>query len=138
MVSARLDSEDAVTVTPQGDETHLHVLDGHVFEELLATLGNDTQRMRSVYRKFVDSAANRLDEVRHQPVTGSAATFHALKGSAGMVGANRIAAVAARLQDAAPGLNEEARAAAIGELEAELETFRRALGVQLESLPPGR
>ena len=138
MVGARLDSEDAATVTPPGDEAHLHVLDTQVFEELLAALGNDTHRVRSVYRKFVDSAATRLDEVRHQPVTGSAATFHALKGSAGMVGANRLAAVAARLQDAAPGLTEESKAVAVGELEAELETFRRALGVQLESLPPGR
>ena len=132
-----MDSKDAATVTSQGDEARLHVLDRHVFEELLVTLGNDTHRVRSVYRKFIDSAATRLDEVRHQPVMASAATFHALKGSAGMVGANRIAAVAARLQDAGPGLNEEAKAGAIGEIEAELETFRRALNAQLESLPAG-
>jgi HPt (histidine-containing phosphotransfer) domain-containing protein len=131
-----MDSEHAATVTSQGDEAHLHVLDRHVFEELLATLGNETHRLMSVYRKFVDSAATRLDEMRHQPVTASAATFHALKGSAGMVGANRIAAVAGRLQDAAPGLDDEAKSAAIGELEAELETFRRALNAQLDSLPP--
>jgi HPt (histidine-containing phosphotransfer) domain-containing protein len=125
-------------LTTWGDDSHVHVLDRHVFEELLATLGNDTGRVKNVYRKFVDSAAARLDELRHQPLTASAATFHALKGSAGMVGANRLAAVAARLQEAAPGLNGETRVAAIGALEAELATFRRALSAQLDSLPPGR
>lgn len=138
MVRAQLDSGDTEAVKPQADESHLPVLDRHVFEELLATLGNDTDRVRSVYRKFVDSAATRLDEVRQQPVNDSAATFHALKGSAGMVGANRLAAVAARLQDAAPGLNGETKTAAIGELEAALATFRRVLSAQLDSLPPGQ
>ena len=134
----RLD-HGARRVNPHADESPVHVLDRQVFEDLLATLGNDTDRVRSIYRKFVDGAVTRLDEVRHQPVTDSAATFHALKGSAGMVGANRLAAVAARLQEAAPGLDGETKAAAISELEAELATFRRVLSAQLDSLsPPAR
>lgn len=137
-VRARLDSGHTAGVKPQVDESHVHVLDRHVFEELLATLGNDTDRVRNVYRKFVDSAATRLDEVRQQPATANAATFHALKGSAGMVGANRLAAVAARLQEVAPGLDGETKAAAIGELEAELAMFRRILSAQLDALPPAR
>lgn len=113
------------------------VLDSHVFEDLLATLGNDRSRVAAVYRKFVDSAATRLDEMRHQSVTSIATTFHALKGSAGMVGANRLAAVAARLQEAtAAGLDDETKATALRELETELATFRRVLGAQLDSLPP--
>ena len=136
MVGVRLDSADTAAAEPQADESLTHVLDRHVFEELLTTLGNDTHRVRSLYRKFVDSAATRIDEVRHQSVTASAATFHALKGSAGMVGANRLAALAARLQEATPGLDEETKATAIRELAAELETFRRVLSVQLDSLPP--
>jgi HPt (histidine-containing phosphotransfer) domain-containing protein len=144
MVRGRLDSEDHAAAKPQADEPHVsvldgqvvHVLDRQVFEELLATFGNDTGRVRSVYRKFVDTAATRLDEVRHQPAAASAATFHALKGSAGMLGANRLAAVAARLQEVALGLTEETKAAGIGELEAELATFRRVLSAQLSSLPP--
>ena len=133
-----MDSGHTAGEKPQMDGSHVHVLDRHVFEELLATLGNDTDRVRSVYRKFVDSAATRLDEVRQQPMTANAATFHALKGSAGMVGANRLAAVAARLQDAAPGLDGETKAAAIGELEAELAIFRSVLSAQLDSLPAAR
>jgi HPt (histidine-containing phosphotransfer) domain-containing protein len=121
-------------MTSQTDD----VLDMHVFEELLATLGNDTGRVRNVYRKFVESAAARLEEVRHQSVTDSAATFHALKGSASMVGAQRLAAIAARLQDAAPRLDNETKVAGIGELEAELATFRQVLSARLDALPPGR
>src|SRR3954469_15139569 len=99
---------------PHRDESPQHpVLDRHVFEELLATLGNDTGRVSNVYRKFVDSASARLEEVRHQSVTDSVATFHALKGSASMVGANRLAALAATLQGAVPGLDNGTKLAAL-------------------------
>jgi HPt (histidine-containing phosphotransfer) domain-containing protein len=118
----------------EADESHTQILDGHVFEELLATLGNDVDRVRNVYRKFVDSAAARLEEVRHQTVTDSAATFHALKGSASMVGANRLAAVAARLQEAAPCLDNETKVSGIGELDAELAAFRQVLRERLERI----
>ena len=118
---------------PQGDESPQHVLDRHVFEELVATLGNDTERAGNVYRKFVESAITRLEEVRHQSVTDSAATFHALKGSASMVGANRLAALAAKLQDAAPGLDYETKVSALEELEAELATFRNVLRALMDA-----
>jgi HPt (histidine-containing phosphotransfer) domain-containing protein len=120
---------------PHGDESPQHVLDRHVFDELLATLGNDLERVKNVYRKFVVSAGARLDEVRHQSVTDSAATFHALKGSASMVGANRLAALAARFQDTAPSLDNETKVAAIAQLDAELATFRDVLGTLLDSIP---
>jgi HPt (histidine-containing phosphotransfer) domain-containing protein len=125
-------------MTPHGEESPQHVLDRHVFEELVATLGNDTERVKNVYRKFVDSAAARLEDVRHQSVTDSAATFHALKGSASMVGANRLAVLAAQFQDTAPGLDNETKVAAIGQLDAELATFRDALRALLDSLPARR
>jgi HPt (histidine-containing phosphotransfer) domain-containing protein len=123
---------------PQGNDTHEHVLDRHVFDELVATLGNDKDRVKNVYRKFVDSASARLEEVRHQSVAASAATFHALKGSASMVGANRLAALAATLQDAAPGLDNETKVAAVAELEVELAAFRDALGALLGAGSAGR
>lgn len=121
-----------------GDESHEHVLDQHVFEELVATLGNDTTRLRRVYQKFIDSTHARLEELRHQSVIESAATFHALKGSASMVGANRLAALAAKFQDAAPGLDNETKVHALAEIESELDLFRSALGPRLEALssPP--
>ena len=123
-------------MNPQSDESPQHVLDRHVFDELVATLGSDTERVRNVYRKFVESAISRLAEVRHQSATDSAATFHALKGSASMVGANRLAVLAAKLQDAAPSLDNETKAAGIGEVEAELAAFRIELRALLDSIPP--
>jgi HPt (histidine-containing phosphotransfer) domain-containing protein len=123
---------------PQGHESQEHVLDRHVFEELLATLGNDTDRVKKVYRKFTDSASARLDEVRQQTAVESAATFHALKGSASMVGANRLAALAAKLQELAPGLDNETKVAMLGELEVELAAFRDVLGALLDSIAARR
>lgn len=119
---------------PQPDTSQDHVLDRRVFDEMLATLANDKERVRNVYRKFIDSAITRLEEVRHQSVTDSAATFHALKGSASMVGANRIATLAAKYQDAAPGLDNETKVSAIGQLESELATFQQALSALWGSL----
>src|SRR5262245_23085588 len=122
-------------MNPHGNESTQHVLDRHVFEELLATLGNDQQRVKNVYRKFVDSAVARLAEVRHQSVTDSAATFHALKGSASMVGANRLAVLAAQFQDTAASLDNETKVAAIAQLETELAAFRDALRPLIDSEP---
>lgn len=119
---------------PQPDTSQDHVLDRRVFDEMLATLANDKERVRNVYRKFIDSAITRLEEVRHQSVTDSAATFHALKGSASMVGANRIATLAAKYQDAAAGLDNETKVSAIGQLESELATFQQALSALWGSL----
>jgi HPt (histidine-containing phosphotransfer) domain-containing protein len=120
------------------DVSHENVLDQHVFDELIATLGNDTTRLQRVYRKFIESTLARLEELRHQSVSDSAATFHALKGSASMVGANRLAALAAKFQDAAPELDNETKVSAIIELESQLSLFQRALGPLLEALssPP--
>jgi HPt (histidine-containing phosphotransfer) domain-containing protein len=116
---------------PQADESLSDVLDGNVFDELLATLGNDTGRVQNVYRKFIDSAVARLEEVRQQSVADSAATFHALKGSASMVGANRLAVLAAKLQEAAPSLDDQTKVSVMGQLEGELATFRKALSEKI-------
>src|SRR5262245_24808087 len=91
--------------TPARKEGRTHdvdvaVLDLGVFKELHATLGSDTDRVRGVYSKFLDSTAKRIDELRDQPLAGCLKTLHALKGSAGMVGATRLAALADRLHEA--------------------------------------
>lgn len=113
---------------------HEQLLDRHVFEELIATLGNDTGRVRNVYRKFLDSVNARLEELRHQSVIESAATLHALKGSASMVGANRLAAVAAMFQEAAPTPDDETKVSVVREIEAELALFRDVLREVLPSI----
>ena len=118
------------------ENTSLQVFDPQVYEDLLAALGNDVSRVNNLYRKFIEGTATRLDEIRRQSATENAASFHALKGSASMVGAVRLAAAASRFQDTAPGMNGETQAAAIEALEMELATFRVALTARLEGFPP--
>ena len=115
----------------QGAHTNrstLPVLDMDVFEELHVVLGGDRDRVRSVYAKFLDSAVQRLEELKHQPSDAGARTLHALKGSAGMVGASRLAAcLEEKLAD-----GETPAAAVIGDIERELTVFRGVLNVQLD------
>jgi HPt (histidine-containing phosphotransfer) domain-containing protein len=110
--------------------------DLQVYEDLLAALGNDVSRVNNLFRKFIEGTATRLDEIRRQSATEYAASFHALKGSASMVGAGRLAAAASKFQDTAPGMNGETLAAAIEELETELEAFRVQWNARLGGLPP--
>jgi HPt (histidine-containing phosphotransfer) domain-containing protein len=122
---------------PAADEDHMNeqdvpVLDVSVFRELHVTLGSNTDRVRTVYAKFLDTAAKRIDELRHQPIAASLKTLHALKGSAGMVGASRLAALAARIQEAT--VDPQTLAVAIPDIESELTTFHGVLNAQLESV----
>ena len=131
----------------RANDLDVAVLDMEVFRELHATLGSDVERVRGVYAKFLESTAARIDELRHQPVAASLKTLHALKGSAGMVGASRLEILAARLQDAAteqhgaPGAVESGaieagviEAGAINDVESELAAFRGVLESELDSV----
>lgn len=112
------------------------VLDVGVLKELHATLGSDMDRVRGVYTKFLDSAAKRIDELRHQPTAASLKTLHALKGSAGMVGANRLALLAERLHDATA--EKQTLAAYIEHMKTELATFHGVLEAQLAGMSRAR
>lgn len=114
-------------------EADVPVLDVGVFHELLATLGNSSERVRTVYEKFQDSAATRIDELRREPTAIGAKTLHALKGSAGMVGASRLAALVARLHEATLETGTLSTRA-IGEIDAELAKFHECLRGQLDRL----
>jgi HPt (histidine-containing phosphotransfer) domain-containing protein len=59
-------------------------------------------------------------------------TLHALKGSAGMVGASRLAALAARLQETTA--DRETLAGGIEDIQTELTRFHGALRAQLDSV----
>jgi HPt (histidine-containing phosphotransfer) domain-containing protein len=119
-------------LTEHPHEHEVPVLDIGVFRELHATLGSNTDRVSNVYAKFLDSAAKRIDELRHQPIAASLKTLHALKGSAGMVGASRLAALAERLQEATS--DKETLVVAIDDIESELATFHGVLRAQLDSV----
>jgi HPt (histidine-containing phosphotransfer) domain-containing protein len=129
-----MDHVDSFLMThSQGAHTYpstLPVLDLDVFNELHLVLGGDSDRVRSVYAKFLDSAVQRLEELKHQPRDAGARTLHALKGSAGMVGASRLAACL----EGALALSETP-AAVIDDIERELTLFRGVLNGQLDETP---
>jgi HPt (histidine-containing phosphotransfer) domain-containing protein len=75
----------------------LEVLDDHVFHDLLESLV-EPAAVAAVYRKFVENAAAFIDQLRGQEDDLRIDTLHTLKGSAGMMGAKRMAEVAAHLQ----------------------------------------
>lgn len=112
-------------------EPDVPVLDISVFNELHATLGANTERVHNVYAKFLDSAVKRIDDLRQQPIAASLKTLHTLKGSAGMVGASRLAALAAHLHETTA--DREALTSAANDIECELAKFSGALRAQLDS-----
>jgi HPt (histidine-containing phosphotransfer) domain-containing protein len=113
------------------NEADVPVLDIGVFNELHATLGANTERVRNVYAKFLDSAVKRIAELRQQPMAASLKTLHTLKGSAGMVGASRLAALAAHLHETTA--DKEALVIAANDIECELAKFTGVLTAQLDS-----
>jgi HPt (histidine-containing phosphotransfer) domain-containing protein len=123
-----------MALTDDRDDERPLVLDIEFFQELRESLGNELEVVAHLYKRFVANTARNLEELRAQPGTVRAATLHTLKGSAAMVGANRIAAVAAQLQEAFLQVPDAAAEAGMGELEGELATFRLALTDHLSSL----
>ncbi len=133
----RVVGDAAVKLPPEGGETAL-VLDIDLFQELLESLGNRPDVVAGIYERFLGSTANTLVELRSQTSAARVTTLHALKGSAAMVGANRIAAVATRLQEALSHSSEVAADAGVRELEGELAAFRLALSTHLNQKGPGQ
>lgn len=131
-----LDIRGATRAHLAAEESDVPVLDIGVFKELHATLGSNTDRVRNVYAKFLKSAAERIDELRHQPAAASLTTLHALKGSAGMIGATRLANLAARLHEATT--DRETLAASIDDIERELTRFHGVLNAQLDAVSGAR
>jgi HPt (histidine-containing phosphotransfer) domain-containing protein len=106
-----------------------NVLDVAVFHELLESL--QTEAVAAIYRKFVENAACFIDELRAQDGAARIETFHTLKGSAAMVGANRMSELAAQLQEQGWSVQVEA---ATQQLRSELEKFRAEVTSRLLAL----
>lgn len=109
------------------------VLDREVFRELRDSLGGQREALNTIYMKFIGSASAHLADLRNQPHAVNAKTLHTLKGSAAMVGANRIVALAAQLHERAAELRTADIQAATRELERELAEFRRVLDAELHA-----
>jgi HPt (histidine-containing phosphotransfer) domain-containing protein len=106
-----------------------NVFDVSVFQELVESL--QTESAAAVYRKFLENAAAFIDELPRQNTDARVETFHTLKGSAAMMGANRMSELAAQLQARGAGVQLEA---AIQQLKQELEKFRAAVASRLLEL----
>lgn len=111
-----------------------NVFDGAVFQELLESL--QIEAVVAIYRKFIENATGFIGELREQDAAARIETFHTLKGSAAMMGANRLSELAAQLQAQGPFVQVEA---ATEQLKIELARFRdeaagrlRALGASLD------
>jgi HPt (histidine-containing phosphotransfer) domain-containing protein len=106
-----------------------NVLDVSVFQELVESL--QAEVAAAVYRKFIENAAAFIGGLSEQNTDECVETFHTLKGSAAMVGANRLAQLAAQLQTQASSVQVEAP---IQQLKSELEAFRVEVASRLLAL----
>ena len=105
-------------------ESALDVLDASMFQDLLESLV-EPAAVAAVYRKFLSNAATFISELAGQDAAGRVETMHTLKGSAAMLGANRMSALAAQLQTELHGSHVQVEQAA-RKLENELASFRAA------------
>jgi HPt (histidine-containing phosphotransfer) domain-containing protein len=108
------------------------VLDRNVLRDLLESLAQPAT-VAALYRKFVGNAAAFIHELRAQDNDARMETLHTLKGSAAMMGAGRLAALAMQLQAQSQSSTVQV-AQAIQALEAELAEFRVAATAQLLEL----
>lgn len=105
------------------------LLDAGVFQDLLESLAAPAA-VAAIYRKFIGNAATFIRELASQDIPARVETMHTLKGSAAMLGANRMSALAAQLQTELHGSLVQVERAA-RELEDELTKFRAAAAERL-------
>ena len=121
-------AEDVSAPPPQ-----ILVLDPGAFQELLEALGGDLEVVISIYRTFLGTAGTLIVNLPNQDCAAQAATLHTLKGSAWMVGAVRVARLAAHLQQVAAKSVHPVIKTRIEELRGELNFFRAAINAHARS-----
>jgi HPt (histidine-containing phosphotransfer) domain-containing protein len=104
-------------------------LDSSVLEELRGTFAGQSDVVANLYANFLAQATRYINVLHDQASDARATTLHTLKGSASMMGAVRVAALAARLHEQALRNPEQPSEPAIRQLEDELAMFRHALAV---------
>jgi HPt (histidine-containing phosphotransfer) domain-containing protein len=105
------------------------VLDASMFQDLLESLVAPAA-VAAIYRRFLDNAATFIRELASQGAAERVETLHTLKGSAAMLGATRLSALAAKLQYQLHGSIVQVEQAA-RELDDELAKFRAAAADRL-------
>jgi HPt (histidine-containing phosphotransfer) domain-containing protein len=118
-----------VTCEHNAPEPTVAALDLTVLEELRGTFGGQSPVVANLYANFLTNAARYIEALRSQANDEQVATLHTLKGSAAMMGAVRISALAMRLHEASLHESGQTSESAIRQLEDELAMFRHALAV---------
>jgi HPt (histidine-containing phosphotransfer) domain-containing protein len=119
------------------DDSLGDVLDTKLFNDLRHRMVGQPDALDGIYRRFFGHARQLISTLRDQESDARRHTLHALKGSAAMLGAKRLAALAGRVQDG--NLHSPALfAQAIEGLEAELESFRRVVATRVALDPSNR
>lgn len=113
---------------------HPAVLDELAFDELHESLAAQPDALLGVYRKFLQGAVAAINGLSSQDAATRISTVHTLKGSAAMLGAQRLAAVAARLQEELAGAQAPTVEEAMRRLSEELDAFRRRVNTRFELL----
>lgn len=113
-------------------ESSAEVLDVDVLQDLLESL-SDPVAVAALYRKFVVNAEGYIGELPNQEAAARIETLHTLKGSAGMLGAKRLAVLAAHLQVQAESSSVQV-AQAMEALTGELAQFRAEASDRLKAL----
>jgi HPt (histidine-containing phosphotransfer) domain-containing protein len=104
-------------------------LDAVVFQDLLESLVAPAA-VAAIYCKFLGNAATFIRELASQDAAARVETLHTLKGSAAMLGANRLSTLAAQLQKELHGSLVQVESVA-RELDEELARFRAAAAARL-------
>jgi HPt (histidine-containing phosphotransfer) domain-containing protein len=104
----------------------LPTLDAEVFCELQEGVAQKPGAMAALYGTFFSNAARLIGAfAAADPAVTREKTLHALKGSAGMMGAARMARLAADLQEASATMSDHTVRSAVAQLQLELELVRR-------------
>lgn len=110
-------------------------LDQEVFEELYESVCEQQDVVASLYQTFLKTADQLIDTLRVSgPGASCEKTLHALKGSAAMMGAMRMARLATDLQQTCATLDQHTLQGAVRQLDTELASVRASVHMQLASL----
>jgi HPt (histidine-containing phosphotransfer) domain-containing protein len=112
----------------------LPILDQDMFQELQETTGPSPDSIATIYTTFTANASRTIASLPLETLTAREEKLHILKGSAAMVGAARIAKLAADLHAVCADLPAHAMEAGIRHLEDELGVFRHVIDARLERL----
>jgi HPt (histidine-containing phosphotransfer) domain-containing protein len=117
-VPSSTDAGDAVAEAPILDTEHV-----------IECTGGDVEMIESMIAMALEDLESQINELARAPVSGEtdwAGLAHAVKGAAAMVGAARLSAVAARIEQAAGAGDEQGMAQNAACLKGEFEQFRKA------------